>query len=450
MAIRNLIQTGLVLAVFVSLFALSPSLSQAQPFDLPKPVLECPPDGNQFGGQTRCAVLSWQPVPGFNFNPPDNHRYQVLFTGLPQVPVTYPRFIVDSSAPAFRYCFTLPGPYTWAVRVVSYDTISDATTAVVSPMSNPFVFNYVVSGPPPLECGPQVPFTIPPVPIAPEDGSHYVSSQVSGVSFFKWLNVPNFDKGLHRYEVRLNYISGGTPLMASLEPTSATVQGFARPQSDFKTTYNWTVRVVSALNPTRVASGDSVSRSFTIYHSYPAPKATIDIDDDGTQSKLDLFAFSNAWDTQANEPNYNEAADFLDDDIIDWNDLLLFNYRVGLLSDPNYNTPLAQPILSGPPHNSTFPIADALNGKISLAWGAVPGAQVYLVTITGPRSFVLPVSAPQTSQVFPTAVTSTGNYSWSVTATAPGIGDPWNQVGGPARMSSPPSAERMLSLSGGQ
>ena len=180
------------------------------------------------------------------------------------------------------------------------------------------------------------------------------------------------------------------------------------------------------------------------------PKTTADLNGDNAQNGLDLFAFSKAWSTTPADANYNEAADFQEDDLIDWNDLLLFNYRLGLTNDPDYSNPLAQPVLSSPPDQAAFTFQQVNSGNVRLEWGAVPGAQVYLVNIQGQLNFVLPVSAPTTHETFPTNVSYLGNYRWFVTATAPGIGDPWIKVAAPARVSSQPSAERVIAITSSQ
>lgn len=445
---KTLSRVTWMLAIVPLMLMLASTFSAGQPFPLPKPVLECPPVGTQFGGIPRSIVLSWQGVPGFNFNEPDNHRYQVVITSYPIPPVLPPAPIIlkKSSVPAHLFEFTLEGTYSWAVKVVAYDTVSGATTAQVSPLSNIASFTYVLNGPPAPECGPQVPFTIPPVPIAPDSGSQFVISQVGSAKFFEWLPVPNFDPGFHNYQVRMNYLRNGVSETIISKPTSETSLGVRFVQTDKKVTYNWTVRVVSAFNSSRAASGDSEQRNFTVYQSYTPPRTSLDVNNDGSQNGVDLFAFNKTWETEFGQPNYNDLADYLDDDYIDWNDLLLFHYRRGARLDPNYNNPLAQPMLSSPPDNAQYPIRDVLTGQVRLEWGAVPGAQVYLINIQGPRNFLLPVSAPRTFEIFPTAVSSAGNYLWSVTATAPGKGDPWIKAVAPARVSSPASALRMIKI----
>lgn len=458
--VRNRISAiCLVLALAASAAVLlSAGPAVAQPFDLEKPEPECPPDMSTFRPSSP-FFLTWKPVQDFNPNPPDNHRYQlILDPPVPPIDKLGPYLSVN---PLHLFLFTTSyheDGWGWRVRVVEIDpsTANDpvpATTAIVSPLSDEFRFFLQASGPEPPECGSSnVPFTSAPVIISPTQDANLVQRQLIGREIFQWQEPPEYDSELHGFRYTFEYRVGSATQVATnlnnpIDDTSLSLE-FVPPA--VPTVIKFSVKVVAQNNPNQSVSPDSDPLYFVLYPSYPVPPfQDPDVNGDGEANGIDLFAVADVWQSSVfDNVVLNKNVNVIDDGTVDEQDLLRFATLYMRQPGDPLAGPLPQPMLFDPADQASETLADVNAGNVTLSWGEVPGAQVYEVRILGPRDFLLPVSAPETSVVFPTT-TIPGVYQWTVTATAPGFDAPWAQgADTPARILSDPSLTRRLNLVG--
>jgi len=145
-------------------------------------------------------------------------------------------------------------------------------------------------------------------------------------------------------------------------------------------TYRWRVRGLTAQDE---GGAWSEPREFVVSLRVPIEG---DLNPDDTLDYLDIFKFTLTWARNSTQTGYLQAADLVDDQLVDHHDLLALmniykDFQAKGLCD------LPAPVLTAPSGGTVFTVNDIDDGKARIEWEEVEGALGYRVTFRSSTSY---------------------------------------------------------------